>query len=107
MQLKHAVVTMVARDDLPDGGAGIIAETIRQVRLTSPGTSIEVLISDLNGARGGHSDRGRGAARDPEPQRRDGPATAARRPTPRPLGPQRGVLTTGRAAARRSASTRW
>ncbi len=49
MNLKHAVVTMVARDDLPDGGAGIIAETIRQIRLASPDTSIEVLISDLNG----------------------------------------------------------
>jgi lipoic acid synthetase len=49
MNLKHAVVTMVARDDLPDGGAGIVAETIRQVRLASPATSIEVLISDLNG----------------------------------------------------------
>jgi lipoic acid synthetase len=49
MKLKHAVVTMVARDDLPDGGAGVIAETIRQMRLESPGTSIEVLISDLNG----------------------------------------------------------
>jgi lipoyl synthase len=49
MNLKHAVVTMVARDDLPDGGAGIIAETIRHIRLESPGTSIEVLISDLNG----------------------------------------------------------
>jgi lipoic acid synthetase len=49
MNLRHAVVTMVARDDLADGGAAIIAETIRQVRLASPGTSIEVLISDLNG----------------------------------------------------------
>ena len=49
MRLKHAVVTMVARDDLPDGGAEIVAETIRQIRLASPGTSIEVLISDLNG----------------------------------------------------------
>jgi lipoyl synthase len=49
MNLKHAVVTMVARDDLPDGGAGTIAETIRHIRLASPGTSIEVLISDLNG----------------------------------------------------------
>jgi lipoic acid synthetase len=49
MNLKHAVVTMVARDDLPDGGAGIVAETIRHIRLASPGTSIEVLISDLNG----------------------------------------------------------
>jgi lipoic acid synthetase len=49
MGLKHAVVTMVARDDLPDGGAGIVADTIRQIRLASPATSIEVLISDLNG----------------------------------------------------------
>ena len=49
MRLKHAVVTMVARDDLPDGGAEIVAETIRQIRLASPATSIEVLISDLNG----------------------------------------------------------
>jgi lipoic acid synthetase len=49
MNLKHAVVTMVARDDLPDGGAGIVAETIRQIRLASPATSVEVLISDLNG----------------------------------------------------------
>ncbi len=49
MGLKHVVVTMVARDDLPDGGAGMVAETIRQIRLTNPGTSIEVLISDLNG----------------------------------------------------------
>jgi lipoic acid synthetase len=49
MGLKHAVITMVARDDLPDGGAGIIADTIRQIRLSSRGTSIEVLISDLNG----------------------------------------------------------
>ena len=49
MGLKHVVITMVARDDLTDGGAGIVAETIRQVRLGNPGTSIEVLISDLNG----------------------------------------------------------
>jgi len=49
MRLTHAVVTMVARDDLPDGGAGVIAETIRQIRLVSPVTSVEVLISDLNG----------------------------------------------------------
>ena len=49
MGLKHVVVTMVARDDLPDGGAGMVAETIRQIRLANAGTSIEVLISDLNG----------------------------------------------------------
>jgi lipoic acid synthetase len=49
MNLKHVVVTMVARDDLPDGGAGIVADTIREIRLASPGTGVEVLISDLNG----------------------------------------------------------
>ena len=49
MQLQHVVITMVARDDLPDGGAEIVAETIRQIRLATPGTGIEVLISDLNG----------------------------------------------------------
>ena len=49
MSLKHVVITMVARDDLPDGGAAIVAETIRQIRLANAGTSIEVLISDLNG----------------------------------------------------------
>jgi lipoic acid synthetase len=47
--LRHVVITMVARDDLRDGGAGMVAETIRQVRLANPETSIEVLISDLNG----------------------------------------------------------
>lgn len=49
MGLKHVVITMVARDDLPDGGAAIVAETIRQIRELNPSTSIEVLISDLNG----------------------------------------------------------
>jgi len=49
MSLNHAVITMVARDDLADGGAGIVAETIRAIRHASPTTSIEVLISDLNG----------------------------------------------------------
>lgn len=49
MGLKHVVVTMVARDDLSDGGARMVAETIRQIRVANPGTSIEVLISDLNG----------------------------------------------------------
>ena len=49
MNLKHVVVTMVARDDLPDGGAGIVADTIRAIRQASPSTGVEVLISDLNG----------------------------------------------------------
>jgi lipoyl synthase len=49
MGLKHVVITMVARDDLPDGGARMVAETIRRIRVENPSTSIEVLISDLNG----------------------------------------------------------
>ncbi len=47
--LKHVVITMVARDDLPDGGALHIAEIIRTVRKECPGVSIEVLTSDFCG----------------------------------------------------------
>src|SRR4051794_36161671 len=49
MGLKHCVITSVNRDELPDGGAEIWAETIRQIRLHSPGTNIEVLIPDFCG----------------------------------------------------------
>ncbi len=49
MHLEFAVVTMVARDDLPDGGAGHVAATIRAIRERSPGTRVEVLISDCKG----------------------------------------------------------
>lgn len=49
MNLKHVVITAVARDDLNDGGAFIFAETIREIRKSSPLTSIEVLPSDLGG----------------------------------------------------------
>jgi lipoic acid synthetase len=49
MNLKHVVVTCVARDDLKDGGAAIYAETIRAIRRKSPLTSIEVLPSDMGG----------------------------------------------------------
>src|SRR5207237_438046 len=49
MGLGHAVITSVNRDELPDGGAGVWAETIRQVRVQSPGTSVEVLIPDFCG----------------------------------------------------------
>ena len=45
--LKHVVITAVARDDLDDGGAQIFAETIHQIRQHSPGTTIEVLPSDM------------------------------------------------------------
>lgn len=49
MDLKHVVITMVARDDLRDGGAEVFAETVRAIRRKSPQTSIEVLPSDLGG----------------------------------------------------------
>jgi lipoic acid synthetase len=47
--LAHAVVTSVARDDVPDGGAGIFAATIRAIRARTPGTAVEVLIPDCKG----------------------------------------------------------
>ena len=49
MALGHAVVTCVARDDLPDGGAGAMAETIGAIRSRTPETTVEVLISDCRG----------------------------------------------------------
>ncbi|MCS1351791.1 lipoyl synthase [Mechercharimyces sp. CAU 1602] len=49
MEVKHAVVTSVARDDLADGGAAIFAATIRAIRKRNPGTSVEVLIPDFLG----------------------------------------------------------
>ena len=47
--LRHAVITSVDRDDLPDFGAYIFAETIRQVRERLPSCSIEVLVPDFQG----------------------------------------------------------
>ncbi len=47
--LRHLVITSVNRDELDDGGASIWAETIREVRKQSPGTSVEVLIPDFEG----------------------------------------------------------
>ena len=49
MALGYAVITMVARDDLTDGGAAHVAQTIRAIRDRQPGTRIEVLISDCKG----------------------------------------------------------
>lgn len=49
MKLKHCVITSVDRDDLEDGGAGHWAETIRQVKLVNPNTTIEALIPDFQG----------------------------------------------------------
>jgi lipoyl synthase len=49
MGLTHAVVTSVNRDDEPDGGSSIFAQTIRWIRCLSPETSVEVLIPDFLG----------------------------------------------------------
>lgn len=48
--LRHAVVTMVTRDDLPDGGASHVVATIEAIRPSSPGTAVEVLVSDFGGS---------------------------------------------------------
>ncbi len=49
MRLKHAVVTTVVRDDLPDGGAAHVASCIRAIRAHNPSTTIEVLVSEYDG----------------------------------------------------------
>jgi lipoic acid synthetase len=49
MRLQHLVITSVDRDDLPDFGAWIFAETIRRVHEASPGCSVEVLVPDFQG----------------------------------------------------------
>ena len=49
MGLRYATVTGVARDDLPDGGAWLYAETVRQIHDALPGIGVELLIPDFNG----------------------------------------------------------
>ena len=49
MGLRYATVTGVARDDLPDEGAWLYAETIRAIHAASPGTGVEILIPDFSG----------------------------------------------------------
>jgi lipoic acid synthetase len=49
MGIAHAVLTMVARDDLPDGGMAHVARCVEAIRQRSPGTRIETLISDVKG----------------------------------------------------------
>jgi lipoyl synthase len=51
MDLRYAVVTGVARDDLPDGGARIWAETVRAIRRQNPDCGVEVLPPDFRGDR--------------------------------------------------------
>ncbi|WP_028781847.1 lipoyl synthase [Thalassobacillus devorans] len=49
MELKHVVVTAVARDDLKDGGAAVFAETVKAIRRRVPGCTVEILPSDMKG----------------------------------------------------------
>ena len=49
MDLRHAVITSVDRDDLPDYGAWVFAETIRQIKQRLPACSVEVLVPDFQG----------------------------------------------------------
>ena len=50
LNIRHAVITSVDRDDLPDQGAFIFAETIRRIRASQPETRIEVLTPDFHGS---------------------------------------------------------
>jgi lipoic acid synthetase len=49
MGLRHAVITSVNRDDQPDGGAGVFADCIREIRERVPGCAVEVLVPDFKG----------------------------------------------------------
>jgi lipoic acid synthetase len=49
MGLRYSTVTGVARDDLPDGGAWLYAETVRAIKALNPNTGVELLIPDFNG----------------------------------------------------------
>ena len=51
MQLRYATVTGVCRDDLPDEGAWLYAETIRKIHELNPGTGVEMLAPDFSGNR--------------------------------------------------------
>lgn len=49
MEVKHCVITSVDRDDLPDGGSSVWAQTVRAIRHQSPNTTMETLIPDFAG----------------------------------------------------------
>ncbi|MDP8253357.1 MAG: lipoyl synthase [Candidatus Kaelpia aquatica] len=48
LRLKHVVITSVTRDDLPDGGAEVFTDTVRNIKERSPDVTVEVLIPDFN-----------------------------------------------------------
>ncbi len=81
MNLKHAVITSVNRDDRRDGGAPIFAMVIRRIREVLPGCSIEVLIPDFKGSLEALKIVMEGAARDLESQCGDGATFIQTSPT--------------------------
>ena len=95
MELQYCVITSVNRDDLPDGGAGIFAACIKQVRAAVPGCRVEVLIPDFDGnwdALGEGSSRPAPGA---QPQHRVGGARIPPRPPQGRLPPVFGANPTG------------
>ena len=106
MRLEHVVVTSVARDDLPDGGAGAFAATIRELRDRCPGMGVEVLIPDFNGAEAPLRDGHGGRSRHPQPQPRDGPPAPEAASASAPAGIARWACSSGRRRTRASTATR-
>ena len=74
MGLRYATVTGVARDDLPDEGAWLYAETVRAIHAALPGCGVELLIPDFSGQPGAAGAGVRRRARGARAQRRDRPA---------------------------------
>ena len=85
MGLRYATITGVARDDLPDGGAWLYAETVRQIHALNPGTGVELLIPDFNGDRRPARRGLRRPARGARAQRRDRAADLQADPARVPL----------------------
>ena len=80
MGLKYAVITSVDRDDLPDGGAGIFAETIRDIKRAAARVPRRSADSGFQGRGGAARDRARRAARRAQPQHRNRAAPVSRGP---------------------------
>ena len=72
MNLSHAVLTSVNRDEQPDGGAWVFAESLHWIRKLQPGCTVEVLIPDFRGDETALQRRHGRAPGDPQPQHRNG-----------------------------------
>ena len=101
MGLRYSTVTGVARDDLPDGGAWLYAETVRQIKALNPNTGVELLIPDFNGDPRAARDGLRDAPGSVGAQRRNGAAHLQADPAGVPLRAQ------PRRASPRPATTAW